>query len=303
MYQWKARQWQAEEAESLQGAPLKHTASDAVQFASLAPGDRVYVVAQRERKMILIGRMDVGQVMSQTQAERYFGEPVYEATYHVIASECTSRRFDRVVPEEVARRLRSERGAGITFVSASSYELLPSSLQPRLWLTEESANEFDHLLEDELVASDAARDLVATVEQRARTAWRALSATERRAVERRAMEVATRHFSGQQWSVEDVCARCSYDLRCTRPGSPTLRVEVKGSTEPTIGEVIVTRNEVALARKHRVDYAIVTGIRLTGPKDSPRADRGTLTVFEGLEPRDQDLAPLVFALKLPRQAG
>jgi hypothetical protein len=99
--------------------------------------------------MILIARMNVGQVVSQSEAEAYFGGPVFEAKYRVIASEYSVRRFDRVVPEAVVRSLVSERGARVALASGRSYELLPTSLMPRLWLTEASARALDRALDDD----------------------------------------------------------------------------------------------------------------------------------------------------------
>jgi hypothetical protein len=85
------------------------------------------------------------------------------------------------------------------------------------------------------------------------------------------------------------------------PSAPA-RSANKGTTERTLGEVIVTRNEVALARLYPVDYAVVTGITLVGPRSSPPASGGVLTVFPALRPPKGSLTPLVFSMKLPKHA-
>ncbi|MEG4281385.1 DUF3883 domain-containing protein [Microcoleus sp. MON1_C1] len=51
----------------------------------------------------------------------------------------------------------------------------------------------------------------------------------RRAIEMRAMNLATEHFQDQGWVVEDVSQQESYDLRCTRQ-EERIYVEVKGTT-------------------------------------------------------------------------
>jgi hypothetical protein len=303
MTQWAAAQWQGDEAAGYSGEPLAETASDASQFAQLQAGDRVYVVGQRDRKMILIARMNVGQVVSQSEAEAYFGGPVFEAKYHVIASEYSVRRFDRAVPEAVVRSLVSERGAKVAFASARSYELMRTALMPRFWLTEASARALDRVLGDDLVVSDGARELMADTKRGSRVGQgRRLSAAEMRAVERQAMVMATEHFRKQGWAVKDVSTQGPYDLECTR-NAQVLAVEVKGTIEPTIGEVLVTRNEVKLAQSQRVDYAVVAAITLAGSGNRVRARGGTLTVYEALAPKPGDLTPLAYSMRLPHQAG
>ena len=64
----------------------------------------------------------------------------------------------------------------------------------------------------------------------------------RRAVETRAMEMATAFYEGDGYSVTDVSRYQSYDLECTKSGTE-VHVEVKGTTGN--GErILLTRNEV-----------------------------------------------------------
>ena len=64
----------------------------------------------------------------------------------------------------------------------------------------------------------------------------------RRAVETRAMELATAFYEGDGYVVSDVSRYKSYDLECTKPGT-VVHVEVKGTTGN--GErILLTRNEV-----------------------------------------------------------
>jgi hypothetical protein len=117
-----------------------------------------------------------------------------------------------------------------------------------------------------------------------------LSATQRRAIELRAVDLATSHLVALGYSVIDVGATHSYDLHATR-GDEELKVEVKGTTS-TGSEVLLTRNEVLLhqeAHPHNA-LAVVHSIYLGRDTDSPTATGGEL-VFE--QPWQLDSARLV----------
>jgi Domain of unknown function (DUF3883)/EVE domain len=88
-----------------------------------------------------------------------------------------------------------------------------------------------------------------------------VSAETRALIERHAMERAIAHYRSQGWSVEDVSATASYDLRCSRPDGQELRVEVKG-TSGDGSSVLLTPNEAAHARAHypHVALFVVAGI-------------------------------------------
>lgn len=303
MYQWKQAQWSDDQAEGREGEPLSHAASDAPQFLRLRPGDRLYIVGQWDEKMLLLGRMDIARLMTRREAEEHFGEPVYDAEHHVLAAECTAERFDRVVPERVARSITSVRGARVAFASQTEYRLLPSSLQPRLWLTAASAQALDNVLDSEPRSSESRLDLVAELEKRTRRRRHQPNARQNRAVERRAMVVAKRHYEAAAWEVEDVSASHSFDLLCTRSNGGERYVEVKGTSAPWLDEVIVTRNEVLLAQRDHVDLAVVSGICLSGSPERPRATAGTLTLFESYRPTKGRLTPLTFAYHLASRAG
>jgi hypothetical protein len=154
MHQWSRRQWEHEKAEERQGEPLRHSASDAVEYSQLERGDRLYIVGQEKGKMLLLGRMDVDLMTSdQRVVDERLGPDLYEAEYHVLAGDCTAIRFDVVVPEKTARSITTEHGAQLTFASDSEYRLKPTSLQPRMWLDEASALALDALLDS--AAADA----------------------------------------------------------------------------------------------------------------------------------------------------
>jgi hypothetical protein len=81
------------------------------------------------------------------------------------------------------------------------------------------------------------------------------SAEERTAIDRHAMEVATRHLESLNWAVEDRSIDHPYDLYCERDGDE-LHVEVKGTTSDGMG-VLLTPNEVAHARSNFPEVALL----------------------------------------------
>jgi hypothetical protein len=119
-----------------------------------------------------------------------------------------------------------------------------------------------------------------------------LTASERRAVERRAVTVAVEHFENEGWSVRDVGNTESFDLVCEKDGVE-LHVEVKGTTGA--GErIILPRNEVLHARRYpHVALAVVSEVRLVKGVP-PVAEAGALRVRAPWTIDDGDLEPLAF---------
>lgn len=163
-------------------------------------------------------------------------------------------------------------------------------------------HQWEMILEFAGVRDDGTAELIAEIANPLRQRGgqgRGLSAPERRAVELRAMNVAMDYY-GQHWAkVEDVSAKCSYDLEC-RSGNRFLRVEVKGTTGAG-ASVIVTINEVEHARENAPHVAlfVVSGIRLDRGGPEPIASGGTHRVFEPWNINDFDLRPLAFDYIVP----
>ncbi len=119
----------------------------------------------------------------------------------------------------------------------------------------------------------------------------------RRAVERRAMALAERHYADEGWAVEDVSASRPYDLHCTRPTGEELRVEVKGTTSDG-AQILLTPNEVDHARRHHPHVAlfIAAGIRVEDVQgEAPRAGGGEVKIIHPWQVADDRLTPLGFA--------
>lgn len=124
----------------------------------------------------------------------------------------------------------------------------------------------------------------------------------RRAVEKWAMDVATKHYENAGFKVDDISPKkLGYDLRCTRK-KEEVHVEVKGTT--TNGAMVeVTINEVNHARTSerpcRTDLFIVYNIKVTKAKDGPKASGGVWRVIENWKPTDEDLKPIRFRYTVP----
>ena len=125
------------------------------------------------------------------------------------------------------------------------------------------------------------------------------SSAARRAVELRAMKVATSMLELDGWTVTDVSARRSYDLHCVR--SADIRfVEVKGTTGA--GEaILLTSAEVAFASLNRSEMmlVVVTGIRLAQNGDEPQATGGTPRSVCCWAPEPGDLSPISYSCRTP----
>jgi hypothetical protein len=120
------------------------------------------------------------------------------------------------------------------------------------------------------------------------------TATERKAIEERSMNMATRYFERKHFKVTDVSKTRSYDLECRR-AKQVLHVEVKGTT--TAGaKILLTANEVKHAQKpqHACVLFILHGIALRGKK----ATGGTAAVHDPWRPDDSRLRPIAYIYRL-----
>ncbi|MGD0461795.1 MAG: DUF3883 domain-containing protein [Tepidisphaeraceae bacterium] len=117
----------------------------------------------------------------------------------------------------------------------------------------------------------------------------------RRAVEKRAMTLATKHFENQGYQVEDVHTRESYDLSCTK-GAENLLVEVKGS-QTDGAEILLTPNEVAVARKNAPKTALIV-FHSIEVSTAGIASGGVKVLIHPWKPRDEQLTALVYSCRI-----
>ncbi len=120
-----------------------------------------------------------------------------------------------------------------------------------------------------------------------------------RAVERRAIEVATSYLQSLGYEVEDVGVPWSpYDLRAIR-GDEEIHVEVKGRVQAAT-TVNLTRREVDAARNYPDSaLAVIDEIVLERRSDGPSASGGRLRLWTEWHPEDPDLKPTSFDYRLP----
>ncbi len=122
----------------------------------------------------------------------------------------------------------------------------------------------------------------------------------RRAIELRAMEAATKAYERYGYQVEDVSAKCPYDLLCSKPGAKQRRVEVKG-TRGSVSVVTLTAGEVNAAREPSAitDLFIVYEIQVAVLEGNPVASGGQKYVIQGWVPKDLDLEATQYRYNVP----
>jgi hypothetical protein len=130
-----------------------------------------------------------------------------------------------------------------------------------------------------------------------------LTVEERAAVEHRAVEAAIKYFAAPSkgWKQEgDYHSSGPFDL-VFRKGPLRLHVEVKGTTGP-LGELMVTRGEVAHAQDRRNDCAlfVLSDVQLKGKPGSTLATGGTPFAVDPWRPRLSDLTALMYRYRVPK---
>ncbi|MHB1423175.1 MAG: hypothetical protein ACYC3I_08275 [Gemmataceae bacterium] len=110
--------WQYTEArKEPDGEPLGHAASSRFSSRGIEAGDFVYVVAVHRGELYLLGKMQVGKVVTKDEARRLLGVEPYDAPEQAIASACTRVQLTKV-PLTVVKELRfvsSSRKEGLAF--------------------------------------------------------------------------------------------------------------------------------------------------------------------------------------------
>lgn len=131
----------------------------------------------------------------------------------------------------------------------------------------------------EIVEAERAVQEIAGRRPPRRTGFR-VNPKQRRAVELRAMELATAYFVELGGIVKDVSALRPFDLSVDLHGTK-LSVEVKGTTGSG-DEVLLTRGEVEhhLGSHPANALVVVAGVQLGGPPDAPEATGGELRVIQ-----------------------
>jgi hypothetical protein len=128
-----------------------------------------------------------------------------------------------------------------------------------------------------------------------------LSKAERDAVEKRAIALAAEYFVSCKWDLRDVSNYHSFDLECMR-GREIIRVEMKGTTSSG-EEIVLTKNEVELARQPGYALLVVAEIELDRTGAEPVARGGISRLYHPWSPREDDLKAISFRCALDLNAG
>jgi hypothetical protein len=175
------------------------------------------------------------------------------------------------------------------FNEAAGYSVLAPFRDVRLLSDERSAAVLEQFaldaspdvpeeIQDALTATELAAG------RRVRGHPQRISAAQKRAIEMHAVTVATSHYESQDWNVEYVGDRRSYDLLCKRNGE-VLHVEVKGMQSDGY-RVVLTRNEEIHARQQYpyLSLFVVHGIKLRGSKSTRPVRRAPEARPNGMAP-------------------
>jgi uncharacterized protein DUF3883 len=265
---------------------LTHSASN--QYGKLRPDDSVWIsTAWKGGYLILLGRIVVGEIVAQEQAERIFGtKDLWSAFYHIVAKRGTVVPIRLVDISDFAKDIRfvGKRDR----LSVVDGRVNAQQLQTLRELTVESSTLLERRWLQDLGLDPLARPSPkGTGFGDAETNWR---------VESAAIQAVRRYYESAGWSVTSVeSQRIGYDLRCTR-NRMVQCVEVKG-TRSSIPSFILTEGE-RLASSEQRDWLLCVVTGALGP--SPK-----LVWATGAQMKSAfDLQPLVYrAVPVPGTAN
>lgn len=81
--------------------PLEYAAGSRFDAAGISVGDTLYILNWMDGALFVLGRMRVGEMYDRAEAERRFGDAVYDAPEHISAEPGTATLevFDSFLPE------------------------------------------------------------------------------------------------------------------------------------------------------------------------------------------------------------
>ncbi len=117
---------------------LDHSASN--QYGRVSPGDRVWIVSALPEGLTLLGRIQVGQVLTWEQAaEALESRDLWEADFHILAEPGSSEAIRRVPVNHLAGSLRFHSTKGRGRLTLSDGAVNPQQLQAMRLLEPASA--------------------------------------------------------------------------------------------------------------------------------------------------------------------
>ncbi len=127
-----------------------------------------------------------------------------------------------------------------------------------------------------------------------------LTGPERKAVERRAMELAVEYLTADGYQCRDVSSTEPFDLLASK-GDVSIKTEVKGTTSDMCYSIMMTKNEVELHRKEKGSTAliVVSRIKLMRENGEPRAEGGELEALLKWDIDEWSANPIAYQVSRP----
>ncbi len=127
---------------------FNHTASNLFRDRGITTGDVVYVVCRINKEINLIGRMVVGEVLDESEAQRRLGTDIWEASDHLIAKPPASTcRFDVVVPKTMLEQIEFINSKGTAHIKYDRHgDVDQQTLRGVREVSSSTAGLFDSLL-------------------------------------------------------------------------------------------------------------------------------------------------------------
>jgi len=262
--------WKAESVDRSLDELLEHHPSDQLARTRVAPGDTLWMVTVRDRLPYLFGKIAVGKVVSQREAERHFGtQDLWPARYHAIAEPKTEVSAREVPIADLTHLLRFDSNTADRLTVTAGGKVNPQELQSLRRLTPASARLLEQAwsqpsagardeqrdgarlggaetgqgvrrASDEPVSGSSAQGRRRTPtgtqpgkgESREQAQVDSDAPFRRKGVEGCAIRCVRDWYVEQGWEVRSVeHERCGFDLVCTRPPREEY-VEVKGVGGP-----------------------------------------------------------------------
>lgn len=146
---WKNSTCELQQEMGFEGKRFGHTAGNLFTKRKVGRGDFVYAITVRNGRLFVIGRLEVGQIISKQAAQSVFPYEVWDAADHVVALQRTGTviRFDVAVPAKLSTGLRFMcRGRTSNPKLAGPKQLDRQTLRGVRELTKESARSLDAFL-------------------------------------------------------------------------------------------------------------------------------------------------------------
>jgi hypothetical protein len=285
--------WRTYNPEKEYDTPLNFAASG--QFKRVQIGDVLWIVALREHRLTLLGRLVVGDVVGRKDAVKRLGKNIYGAALYALSKPGTERDIIEADIQTLAPLLRFNSSQDRLSLSNHTHTE-GKQLQALRELTPESSSSLQRLLDSVTQTANANHESeeAAAISQE-RAAGFQSDIEIRMAVENFAMSKAKSVLVSMGYEKFENTAKFKpYDYTCERGGKHFF-VEVKG-TQTAGKTLILTRGEVEHIRSHADEciLVLVRSVSVSG-KGTIRVSGGTAEVKESWSLRSEDLSPIQYA--------